>query len=65
MWIRLKSPTTRKRFSDEVKVVAAVALGTVIEDYEAAFKEAGFNPGVVLPSTLAALGAAEARSRRW
>lgn len=50
-----------QKFSDEVRVVAAVALGSVIEDYEAAFRDAGFNPGVVLPSTLAALGAADGR----
>jgi type IV pilus assembly protein PilM len=43
-----------------VRVVAAVALMSVIEEYEAAFREAGFNPGVVLPSMLATLGAAEA-----
>jgi type IV pilus assembly protein PilM len=43
-----------------VRVVAAVALQNVIEDYEAAFREAGFSPGVVLPSMLAALGAAPA-----
>jgi type IV pilus assembly protein PilM len=49
-----------KKVKDEVRVVAAVALGTVIEDYEAAFRDAGFNPGVVLPSTLAAIGAASA-----
>ncbi len=42
-----------------VRVVAAVALSSVVEDYEIAFREAGFNPGVVLPSMLAALGAAE------
>src|SRR5712692_11195980 len=44
-----------------VKVVAAVALSSVIEDYEAAFREAGYSPGMVLPSMLAALGAAEAQ----
>jgi type IV pilus assembly protein PilM len=44
---------------DGVRVVAAVALASVVEDYEAAFREAGFSPGVVLPSMLAALGAAE------
>src|SRR5689334_11936017 len=43
-----------------VRVVAAVALNSVIEDYEAAFQEAGYSPGVVLPSMLAALGAADA-----
>lgn len=43
-----------------VRVVAAVALNNVVEDYESAFREAGFSPGVVLPSMLAALGAAPA-----
>lgn len=43
-----------------VRVVAAVALTSVIEDYESAFREAGYSPGVVLPSMLAALGAADA-----
>jgi type IV pilus assembly protein PilM len=43
-----------------MRVVAAVALNSVLEDYEAAFVEAGFTPGVVLPSMLAALGGAPA-----
>ena len=43
-----------------VRVIAAVALTSVIEDYEAAFHDAGYTPGVVLPSMLAALGAANA-----
>ena len=46
--------------SNGIRVVAAVALTSVIEDYEAAFREAGYSPGVVLPSMLAALGAADA-----
>ena len=46
--------------STGVRVIAAVALSSVIEDYESAFREAGYNPGVVLPSMLAALGAANA-----
>ncbi len=50
-----------QKINDEVRVVAAVALGSVIEDYESAFRDAGFNPGVVLPSTLAAIGAANAK----
>lgn len=50
-----------QKIDGEVRVVAAVALGSVIEDYEAAFHDAGFNPGVVLPSTLAALGAADGK----
>jgi type IV pilus assembly protein PilM len=43
-----------------LKVIAAVALSSVVEDYESAFRDAGFSPGVVLPSMLAALGAADA-----
>jgi len=50
-----------QKIGDEVKVVAAVALGSVIEDYESAFRDAGFSPGIVLPSTLAALGAADGK----
>lgn len=42
------------------RVVAAVALNSIIEDYESAFREAGFVPGLVLPSMLAALGGASA-----
>ena len=42
-----------------VRVVAAVALASVVEEYESAFLEAGYTPGVVLPSMLAALGAAQ------
>jgi type IV pilus assembly protein PilM len=43
-----------------VRVIAAVALSSVVDDYEAAFRDAGYTPGVVLPSMLAALGAADA-----
>jgi type IV pilus assembly protein PilM len=43
-----------------VRVIAAVALANVVEDYEAVFRQAGFEPGVVMPSMLAALGAADA-----
>lgn len=43
-----------------LRLVAAVALASVVEDYEAAFQEAGYSPGVVVPSMLAALGAADA-----
>jgi len=44
-----------------MKVVAAVALSSVVEDYESAFRDAGYSPGVLLPSMLAALGAADAQ----
>ena len=50
-----------QKYEDGVRVVAAVALASVVEDYERAFCDAGFSPGVVLPSMLAALGAAEAQ----
>jgi type IV pilus assembly protein PilM len=43
-----------------LRLVAAVALASVIEDYEAAFRDAGYTAGVILPSMLAALGAADA-----
>jgi type IV pilus assembly protein PilM len=43
-----------------IRLVAAVSLINIVEDYESAFREAGYSPGVVLPSMLAALGAAPA-----
>jgi type IV pilus assembly protein PilM len=49
-----------QKSKDGVRVVAAIALASVVEDYEAAIRDAGYSPGVVLPSMLAALGAAEA-----
>jgi type IV pilus assembly protein PilM len=48
-------PTT-----EAIKVVAAVALNSVVDEYESAFRDAGYSPGVVLPSMLATLGAVEA-----
>jgi type IV pilus assembly protein PilM len=41
------------------RVVAAMMLRTVLDEYESVFRDAGYSPGVVLPSTLAALGAIE------
>lgn len=46
--------------SKELKVIAAVALASVLDEYEAAFRDIGYAPGVVLPSMLAALGAVDA-----
>jgi len=43
-----------------VRVVAAVVLKSVLEEYESAFRDAGYSPGVVMPSMLAALGASDA-----
>ena len=51
-----------QKSSTGVRVVAAVALSSVVEDYETAFRDAGFSPGVVMPSMLAALGAAAGQS---
>jgi type IV pilus assembly protein PilM len=48
-----------QKSKEGVRVVAAVALASVVEDYEAVIQDAGFSPGVVLPSMLAALGVAE------
>lgn len=39
-----------------VRVVAAISPRSIIEEYEAAFRDVGFSPGTVLPSSLAALG---------
>ena len=49
-----------RRSVGAIKVTAAVAPSGVREEYESLFRDAGFNPGVVLPSMLASLGAVEA-----
>ncbi len=43
-----------------VRVLTTVALASVLDEYEAAVRDAGYAPGVVLPSTLAALGCVDA-----
>lgn len=48
-----------RRSHGTIKVTAAVAPAAVREEYESLFRDAGFNPGVVLPSMLASLGAVE------
>jgi type IV pilus assembly protein PilM len=40
-----------------LRVAAAIVLRSVLDEYESAFRAAGCSPGVVLPSSLAALGA--------
>jgi type IV pilus assembly protein PilM len=42
---------------DECKVLAAVIPGQILQEYEAAVRMAGYEPGAVLPASLAALGA--------
>jgi type IV pilus assembly protein PilM len=49
-----------RRTNTGVKVIAAVAQPSVVQQYEAVFRTAGYEPGVVLPSSLAALGAVDA-----
>jgi type IV pilus assembly protein PilM len=43
----------------EIKVLAAVVPGPILQEYEAAVRAAGHEPGAVLPSSLAALAARE------
>jgi type IV pilus assembly protein PilM len=43
-----------------VRIVAAVAQASVVEEYESAFRDTGYHPGVVLPSMLASIGTVEA-----
>lgn len=42
-----------------IQVVAAVAESSVLNEYETAVRAVGFNPGVVMPSILAMLGAVD------
>jgi type IV pilus assembly protein PilM len=42
--------------ASECKVLAAVIPGPVLAEYEAAVRDAGYEPGAVLPTSLAALG---------
>jgi len=44
---------------DECKVLAAILPGPVLAEYEAAVRAAGYEPGAVLPSSLAALAAVD------
>ena len=49
----------RQGTSNPVRVVAAVTPHSVLEEYESLVREAGYNPGAVLPSMIAALGAVD------
>ncbi len=40
----------------ECKVLAAVTPGPILQEYEAAVRQAGYEPGAVLPASLASLG---------
>jgi type IV pilus assembly protein PilM len=45
-----------RRNNGNVQVVAAVSPREIVAEYEAAFRDAGYQPGIVLPSSLAVLG---------
>jgi len=49
----------RQGTSNPVRVVAAVTPRAVLEEYESLVREAGYNPGAVLPSMIASLGAVD------
>lgn len=46
----------RQAVENGVRVVAAVTPKSVLEEYESVVRDAGYNPGAVLPSMIAALG---------
>ena len=48
------------RKADSIRVLAALTPREVLQEYESAFRSAGYEPGYVLPSTLAALNGVEA-----
>jgi type IV pilus assembly protein PilM len=50
----------RQGTSNPVRAVAAVTPRSVLEEYESAVREVGYNPGAVLPSMIAALGMVDA-----
>jgi len=48
------------RKAESIRVLAVLTPREVLEEYESAFRSAGYQPGYVLPSTLAVLNAVEA-----
>jgi len=50
----------RQPTDEGVRVVAAVTPRSVLEEYESVVRDAGYNPGAVLPSMIAALGVVDA-----
>ncbi len=50
----------RQSTANPIRVVAAVTPRSVLDEYESLVREAGYNPGSVLPSMVAALGLADA-----
>lgn len=50
----------RQGGATQARVIAAVTPRTVLDEYEGLIRDAGYNPGTVLPSMLAALGLVDA-----
>src|SRR5271167_74221 len=50
----------RQPADEGIRVVAAVTPKAVLEEYESVVRDAGYNPGAVLPSMIAALGVVDA-----
>ena len=50
----------RQAADEGIRVVAAVTPKSVLEEYESVVRDAGYNPGAVLPSMIAALGVVDA-----
>ena len=50
----------RQKTAEGMRVIAAVTPRTVLQEYESAVLEAGYSPGTVMPSMIAALGAVDA-----
>ncbi|HWX56746.1 MAG TPA: hypothetical protein VN176_19345 [Verrucomicrobiae bacterium] len=49
-----------QRTNGTVQVVAAISPDSIVAEYEAAFRDAGYSPGVLLSSSLASLGLVDA-----
>jgi type IV pilus assembly protein PilM len=47
--------------STEYRVLVAILPNSILEEYESAIRTAGYEPGAVIPSTLAALAALESQ----
>jgi type IV pilus assembly protein PilM len=49
-----------QRSDGTLRVLCAVSPLSVVDEYESIFRDAGYNPGFVIPSTVAALGQVDA-----
>jgi type IV pilus assembly protein PilM len=50
----------RQGTADPVRLVAAITPRNILEEYESLVREAGYNPGAVVPSMIAVLGVVDA-----